>query len=109
MSSSQINFQKKRTYVLTATEVIGDKWSPCLLCALSNKPMRFNQLQEQLSRISPRTLSQRLSKLETMGIISKKIISQVPPHTEYTLTQKGLELLPILRSMIVWGEKYQVV
>src|SRR5690348_14206287 len=106
MSSSQKDFSDKTVCVATTTDVLGDKWSPCLLFALTQKAMRFNELQEHVSNINPRTLSQRLSKLETMNIVIKKTISQSPPHTEYSLTKKGQELIPILKSMIKWGEKY---
>lgn len=105
MSSTQNDFYKKTTCVASATSVLGDKWSPCLLFSLTQKAMRFNELQEHLAT-NPRTLSQRLAKLEVMGIIRKTIVSQLPPHTEYTLTEKGRELVPILKSMITWGSKY---
>ena len=109
MSSSQNEFHRKTTSGFNATFVLGDKWSPCLLFALTQQPMRFNQLQEHLYNINPRTLSQRLMKLESMGIILKKTLSQNPPHTEYSLTEKGRELIPILKSMIKWGDKYSDV
>src|SRR6185369_1590172 len=105
MSSSKNDFEKKTTCVVNTTYVLGDKWSLCLIFALMQKPMRFNQLQESLNNINPRTLSQRLTKLETMDIVLK-VVSQNPPHTKYSLTKKGHELVPILRSMIKWGEKY---
>lgn len=109
MSSSQNDYQRKTTCVANATYAIGDKWSPCLIFALTQRPMRFNELQENVQNINPRTLSQRLAKLEEIGIISKKMISQLPPHTEYSLTKKGEELVPILKSMIKWGDKYNKV
>ena len=106
MSSRKNDFQEKTNCVLSATYVLGDKWSPCLIFALTQQPMRFNQLQEHLNNINPRTLSQRLIKLESMAIVIKKTISQSPPHTQYSLTEKGHELVPILKSMITWGDKY---
>ncbi len=106
MSSSQNEFNKKTTSVFHVTSILGDKWSPCLIFALTQGPMRFNELQEHLYNINPRTLSQRLTKLESLEIVSKKIISQTPPHTEYSLTKKGFEFVPILKNMIKWGEKY---
>jgi DNA-binding HxlR family transcriptional regulator len=63
-------------------------------------------LEHALSGISPRTLSQRLDDMEHCGLITKKSFAEVPPRVEYTLTQKGKDLLPILKSMGDWGEKY---
>lgn len=107
MSRGKNNFATKTVCVANTTYALGDKWSPCLIFALTQKSMRFNELQEHLFNINPRTLSQRLLKLESMEIIMKEIISQVPPRTQYSLTKKGRELVPILKSMITWGEKYQ--
>lgn len=67
---------------------------------------RFGQLQQRLSGISPKTLSQRLSELEQDGIIKKKIFAEVPPHVEYSLTRKGLSLDEIFKNMAKWGEKH---
>jgi DNA-binding HxlR family transcriptional regulator len=106
MSSTKNDFQKQTECVAHTTVALGDKWSPCLIFALMKGPMRFSELQENLRNINPRTLSQRLAKLEAMKIIEKKTISQTPLHTEYSLTDKGRELAPILKTMITWGEKY---
>lgn len=106
MSSSRNDFQKKSASVFNATRALGDKWSPCLIFLLSQRSMRFSELQECMHNINPRTLSQRLDKFESLDIISKETIPQNPPHTAYVLTAKGQELVPILRNMIKWGDKY---
>jgi DNA-binding HxlR family transcriptional regulator len=59
-----------------------------------------------LPGISPRTLSQRLDEMEHCRLITKKSFAEVPPRVQYTLTAKGKDLLPILKSMACWGEKY---
>ena len=56
--------------------------------------------------MNPRTLSARLAGLEAEGIVTRVVRSQMPPHTEYSLTDKGRDLLPILEAMVVWGTKY---
>ncbi len=86
--------------------IIGDKWTPLLIHALSQEPLRFCQLQDAVGGINPRTLSARLSNLEHEGIIIKVTRATMPPHTEYALTPKGTDLLPILRGMFDWGHKY---
>ncbi|QQR60837.1 helix-turn-helix transcriptional regulator [Candidatus Uhrbacteria bacterium] len=79
--------------------------SEAIICALA-KTLRFNELQTEAGGVNPTTLSDRLSDLERLGIITKTIYSEVPPRTEYNLTQKGKDLLPVLKHMAVWGEKY---
>lgn len=67
---------------------------------------RFCEFERSLPGISPRTLSQRLDNLTEQKIISKKSYSQVPPKVEYTLTDKGHDLIPVLKQMANWGSKY---
>ncbi|HUS26310.1 MAG TPA: helix-turn-helix domain-containing protein [Nevskiaceae bacterium] len=90
-----------------AVAILGDKWTPHIIRALNEQPMRFCQLQDAVGGINPRTLSARLSNLEEQQIITKKTLPEVPPHTEYALTTKGQDLVPILHSMAVWGEKHR--
>lgn len=92
-----------------ATHILGDKWTPILLRVLATEgPQRFSSLCEAAPGISPRTLSTRLTKLEAEGVVAKKVYTEIPPHTEYTLTEKGLDLVPILHHMAVWGSKHSV-
>ncbi|MEK7573603.1 MAG: helix-turn-helix domain-containing protein [Patescibacteria group bacterium] len=87
-------------------KIIGSKWTMMILHNLFDGTKRFGQLQQRLSGISPKTLSQRLSELEQDGIIKKKIFAEVPPHVEYSLTRKGLSLDEIFKNMAKWGEKH---
>lgn len=95
-----------------AMEIIGNKWTALLLRDLAGGPKRFGELEKSLAAgggakgISPRTLSQRLDDLADRGIIERRSYHEVPPRCEYSLTEKGEDLLPILRQMAVWGEKY---
>lgn len=92
--------------VKAATEIIGDKWTPQLLRFFVNEEVvRFCQLQDLVGGINPRTLSARLLSLEEHDIIHK-ITHDDTSRCEYTLTEKGKELLPILRDMQAWSEKY---
>ncbi len=105
MSNKEFSSTDKPCVVL-ATKVLGDKWTPRLLLALSTGTLRFCALQEEAGGVNPRTLSQRLISLEGMGIVTKKTYAEVPPRAEYSLTRKGKDLVPILRSMAAWGDKY---
>jgi len=89
-----------------ATEILGDKWTPELLRHFfSSDSVRFCQLQNISGGINPRTLSARLSHLETTGIITKTLSGA--SRCEYAITPKGRDLLPILQSMQEWSEKYE--
>lgn len=86
--------------------ILGDKWSGFIIRELTAGPRRFGALEQALTGISPRTLSQRLDSLEAQAVISKKVFAESPPRVEYTLTAKGEELIPILQSMVAWGAKH---
>ena len=92
--------------IATAMEVIGSKWTALILRDLCGGPKRFGELERSLAGISPRTLSQRLDDLEQCSIITRHAFQEVPPRTEYALTQKGRDLVPVLQQMAAWGTKY---
>lgn len=87
-------------------EIIGNKWTALILRDLYEGPKRFGELERSLHSISPRTLSQRLDALEAHRIVSKQSFNEVPPRTEYALTSKGMDLIPVLQQMAAWGDKY---
>jgi len=89
-----------------ALQVMGDKWTPLLLQNLSSGKKRFCELETALTGISPRTLSQRLDRLTEQAIITKCSYPEVPPRVEYALTDKGVELVPVLQAMADWGAKH---
>lgn len=93
--------------VKAATRILGDKWTPILLRFFINEEtVRFCRLQDLAEGINPRTLSARLDQLETEGIITKSATTSVA-RCEYSLTDKGLELMPILRDMEAWSSKFE--
>ncbi len=91
-----------------AMEIIGNKWTALILRDLASGECRFCGLEKTVGKINPRTLSQRLDDLEAHGVITKQSYAEVPPRTEYRLTKKGEDLIPILEQMAAWGNKYQV-
>ena len=93
--------------IASTMEIIGNKWTALLLRDLFSGPRRFCELERSVGGINPRTLSQRLDDLEAHGIITRRSYAEVPPRTEYALTPKGQDLLPILRQMAAWGSKYE--
>lgn len=92
--------------IASAMDIIGNKWTALILRDLAAGPKRFGELEKSVGNINPRTLSQRLDDLEQCAIITKQSFHEVPPRIEYTLTQKGEDLIPVLRQMAEWGTKY---
>lgn len=90
----------------SATDILGNKWTPQLLRYLLNEEsVRFCQIQDLVGGINPRTLCARLEQLEQSGIIVKQPAA-TGSRSEYMLTDKGRDLLPVLQSMEDWSNKY---
>lgn len=87
-------------------EVIGDKWTALILNELSGQPCTFSELEKSVEGISPRTLSQRLEKLQGEKLLEKVLYCERPPRYNYTLTTKGTELKSVLGKMADWGARY---
>ncbi len=98
--------EPKNGCIASAMDIIGSKWTALILRDLSSGPKRFSELEKSVGSINPRTLSQRLDDLEGHAIVTRQTYPEVPPHTEYTLTGKGQDLVPVLRAMSAWGDKY---
>lgn len=92
--------------IASAMNIIGSKWTALILRDLASGAKRFSELEKSVGSINPRTLSQRLDDLEGRGILTKQSFTEVPPRTEYSLTPKGQDLIPVLRQMAEWGNKY---
>ena len=87
---------------------LGDKWSMLVLVTLkANGTMRFCDIHKTIADISQRMLTVTLRTLETDGLISRKVYAEVPPRVEYSLTELGKSLKPILDAMWTWGEDYK--
>ena len=98
--------ENKPGCVEAAARILGDKWTPLLVRALAIGPRRFCELQKATSNINPRTLSARLVWLEQNDIVIRAARQNTPSCVEYTLTQKGIDLVPVLKTMAIWGDKY---
>jgi DNA-binding HxlR family transcriptional regulator len=93
--------------VARALDVVGERWSLLILRDLNRKgPLRFQALAEGLPGLAPNTLSARLKLLEAQGVIATRLYEQHPPRYEYALTEKGKALVPVLKALYAWGERY---
>jgi DNA-binding HxlR family transcriptional regulator len=89
-----------------AMDVIGGKWKGSILFRLLECKRRFSELQRLLTKITQRTLTQQLRDLERDGLISRHVFAEVPPRVEYSLTERGKSLEPVLRQLKSWGEEF---
>ena len=86
--------------------IIGGKWKPLIIWRLiNNGTLRYGQIKKSMNKITHKMLSQQLKELEADGIISRNEFFEIPPRVEYSLTEKGITLIPTLRSMVDWGNQ----
>ena len=76
-----------------------------LYCLMEYQPVRFNELQRYLKKISDKTLSQNLKELEKDDLIHREVYPQIPPKVEYSLTMRGASLMKVLDQLCTWGEE----
>lgn len=88
--------------------IIGGKWKPLILYLLREGSLRYSELQKNIDGITQKMLTQQLRQLEIDGLLTRKVFPVIPPHVEYTLTKRGLSLLPLLRSMAEWGSNHKI-
>jgi DNA-binding HxlR family transcriptional regulator len=93
--------------VATTVSLIGNKWKLLIIRNLLVRPWRFNELQKNLEGISQKVLTDSLRSMEKDGIIIRTAYPEVPPRVEYSLSELGESMRPILESMQVWGNHYK--
>lgn len=86
--------------------IIGGKYKAVILWHLIDSTLRYSEIQKFIPKATPKMLSQQLKELEHDGIINRKMYPVVPPRTEYSLTELGKYLVPIIRALGAWGEGY---
>ena len=95
--------------VATTVALIGSKWKLLIMRNLLSRPWRFNELKKDLEGISQKVLTDSLRSMEADGLLTRTVYPEVPPRVEYTLTELGYSLRPILEAMRVWGEDYKTM
>jgi len=90
--------------LLEVTSSLNRKWSFQIIYEIGNhKIIRFGVLQDELNWITPKVLSDTLTKLEDENLVSKKLYQEIPPRVEYRLTKDGLSLYPIILNLLEWS------
>ena len=90
--------------VETTLTLIGDKWKVLILRDLMPGTKRFGELKKSVGNVSQKVLTAQLRAMEESGLVNRKVYAEVPPRVEYSLTELGKSLKPILDSMWAWGE-----
>lgn len=98
--------QNNNCPVAETLELIGGKYKALILWHLSEGTLRFSELRQRISNATPKMLTQQLRELEASQLIHREVFPIVPPKVEYSLTELGQSLMPILVSMRDWGANY---
>ena len=93
--------------VETTLTLIGDKWKVLILRDLMPGTKRFGELKKSIGSVSQKVLTAQLRDMEQNGLVHREVFAEVPPRVEYTLTELGYSLKPILDAMWSWGEAYK--
>ena len=88
-------------------KLIGDKWKVLILRDLLTGTKRFGELKKSIGQVSQKVLTAQLRQMEESGLVNRKVYAEVPPKVEYSLTDLGHSLKPIMDAMWTWGEHYQ--
>ena len=87
--------------------LIGEKWKVLIIRDLLTGTKRFGELKKSVTGITQKVLTNNLRQMEASGLIKRKVYAEVPPRVEYSLTETGLSLKPVLDSMVIWGNEYR--
>ncbi len=93
--------------VATTVALIGSKWKLLIMRNLLSRPWRFNELRKDLNGVSQKVLTDSLRSMEEDGIIIRTVYPEVPPRVEYSLSELGESMRPIMDAMEIWGTEYK--
>lgn len=93
--------------VETTLTLIGDKWKVLILRDLMPGTKRFGELKKSIGNVTQKVLTAQLRDMEASGLVSRKVYAEVPPRVEYTLTETGYSLKPVLDAIAKWGTEYK--
>lgn len=89
-------------------QVIGGKWKPVILYHLGRRgTLRFGEIKKSMPRITQKMLTQQLREMESDGLVHREVHAQVPPRVDYSLTELGQSVMPVLKELCRWGGRYE--
>lgn len=101
-----ISKKKHICRIESVVEIIGKKWNLIIIWHLRTSTLRFSELQNRMCGINSKTITKHLRGLEQNSIITRSVYPEVPPRVEYALTDQGRAIIPIIESMLVWGDTW---
>ncbi len=107
MEDAKVRAELPACPVETTLSLIGDKWKVLILRDLMPGTKRFGELKKSVGNVSQKILTAQLRAMEESGLVHREVYAEVPPRVEYSLTELGKSLKPILDSMWAWGEEYK--
>ena len=93
--------------VETTMQLISDKWKVLIIRDLLDGTKRFGELKKSVGNITQKVLTNHLRAMEQSGLLTRRVYAEVPPRVEYTLTETGYSLQPVMDAMIAWGMAYK--
>ena len=108
-SAEEINKMISNCPINYAMSKIGGKWKPLILSRINVGVNRFGMLQRAIPTISKQMLTAQLRELEEDGLIDRKIFAEIPPRVEYSITENGETLFPVLKAIEEWGREQQLL
>ena len=104
----ELGSRRYRCFFDLALMVIGGKWKPGILNRLAeHNVLRFSNLRRSIPSITERMLARQLKELESDGLVTRRVLDVVPPHVEYSLSELGETLIPVLQVLRDWGESFE--
>ena len=103
VKKSTSNIPLPQCSVIATLKLFATKWKPCIICYLSNKPLRYNELYRIIPNVSRKMLSEHLKEMEADAIIVRRVYDKKMQRVEYSLSPKGISLLPLLEQLQNWG------
>ena len=107
MNNEKSNDNLPSCPVETTLMLIGNKWKVLIIRDLLTGTKRFGELKKSIGKVSQKVLTTQLRDMEESGLISRKVYAEVPPKVEYSLTDLGKSLQPLLNAMLQWGTEYK--
>ena len=93
--------------VETTLMLISDRWKVLIIRDLLDGTKRFGEIKKSVGNVSQKVLTANLRSMEDSGLLTRKVYAEVPPRVEYTLTETGYSLKPVLDAMVAWGTEYK--
>jgi len=106
MESNAKAAAERKCPIETVIQVLGGKWKPLILWHLLDSARRFNELEKLIPEVTQKMLAQHLRELENDRLVTRTIYPSVPPKVEYSLSEYGKTMVPVLEAMCAWGETH---